>query len=152
MNITNMNARIGAPSPRPSATIATTQGVIRLFLEMGLAPICEFNLANGRRADVAAVDRKGKLVIAEVKSCKEDFVADEKWSSYLGFCDTFYFAGPEDFPFALLPETEGVIAADAYGAAVLRPAQTRPLSAARRKATLLRFARQAAMRSALSVQ
>ena len=48
---------------------------------------------------------------------------------------------------ALLPEDEGLIFADAYGATISRASQDRPLAAARRKAGTLRFARQAAMRS-----
>lgn len=44
-----------------------------------------------RRADVMAVDRKGHIVICEVKSCKEDYATDKKWHTYLNFCHQFYF-------------------------------------------------------------
>ncbi|PQA88839.1 MmcB family DNA repair protein [Hyphococcus luteus] len=132
---------------RPDRTVALTRGVTRLFIDLGLSPLCEFRLANGRRADVAGLDRRGKLVIAEVKSCRADFEVDQKWPDYLAFCDQFYFAVDPDFPRALLPESEGLIVADDYGAAIARAAEDRPLNAARRKAVTLRFARQAAAKA-----
>ncbi|MEO1135203.1 MAG: MmcB family DNA repair protein [Pseudomonadota bacterium] len=138
------NATSSLELARPNRTLALTRGVARLFIDLGLAPLCEFRLANGRRADVAGLDRCGKLVIAEVKSCREDFEADQKWPDYLEFCDQFYFAIDPDFPRTLLPDSEGLIIADDYGATIARTAEHRALNAARRKAVTLRFARQAA--------
>ncbi|GJL91460.1 MmcB family DNA repair protein [Hyphococcus sp.] len=136
------------PDPaRPDRTLSLTRGVTRLFFDLGLSPLCEFRLANGRRADVAGIDRKGKLVIAEVKSCRADFEVDQKWPDYLDYCDQFYFAVDPDFPRELLPETEGLIIADEYGAAIARAAEERTLNSARRKAVTLRFARQASARA-----
>lgn len=132
---------------RPDRTIALTRGVARLFIDLGLSPLVEFRLANGRRADVAGLDRRGRLVIAEVKSCRADFEVDQKWPDYLDYCDQFFFAVDPDFPRELLPETEGLIIADEYGAAISRPPRERPLVAARRKAVTLLFARQAAQRA-----
>ncbi|MEM8987232.1 MAG: MmcB family DNA repair protein [Pseudomonadota bacterium] len=136
------------PAARPDITTAVTRGVTRLFVDMGLTPLCEFRLVNGRRADVAALDAKGDLIIAEVKSGREDYETDAKWAEYLKFCDAFYFAVSESFPQHILPADEGLIVADAYGGAVIRQPQSRPLASARRKAVTLRFARQAAMRVA----
>lgn len=133
---------------RPDVTAALTRGVIRLFADLGLASLAEFRLPNGRRADVAGLDRRGRLVIAEVKSCQADFDADEKWMDYLDYCDAFYFAVGREFPLNLLPAAEGMIIADAYGGVVLRESQERAMAAARRKAITLRFARQAAARAA----
>jgi len=142
------NAKLpAAPPSRPDQTQALTRGVVRLFLDMGLTPIAEFKLANGRRADIAALDRQGNLTIAEIKSCQADFEGDQKWPHYLEFCDWFYFAVDPAFPRDILPETEGLIVADAFGAVISKPAGHRRLAPARRKAVLLRFARQAAMRS-----
>lgn len=132
---------------RPDVTLSVTRGVVRLCMNMGFCPLLEFKLANGRRADVAALDRKGKLTIIEVKSCKEDFEVDHKWQDYLEYCDEFFFAVAEDFPMALLPEETGLIIADGFGGAVVRPAIADPLAAARRKAVTLRFARQSALRA-----
>lgn len=135
---------------RPDVTALLTRGVCRLFLDMGLAPLPEFRLPNGRRGDVAGLCPNGRLVIAEVKSCQADFDADSKWADYLDYCDAFYFAVADDFPRALLPPGEGLIIADGFGGAVLREALPRPLAAARRKALTLRFARQAAARAVLA--
>lgn len=132
---------------RPDQTLILTRGVVRLFIDLGLSPLTEFTLANGRRADVVGLDRQGRLTIAEVKSCQADFECDSKWPDYLDFCDRFYFAVDPSFPMQLLPETEGLILADAYGAMIKKPAEDRPLAAARRKAVTLRFARQAAQRA-----
>ncbi len=131
---------------RPNVTQALTRGVVRLFVDLGLSPLVEFRLPNGRRADVAGLDRGGRLILAEVKSCQADFDADAKWTDYLPFCDGFYFAVSGQFPQSLLPAGEGLIVADGFGGAVIRTAPERPLAAARRKAVTLRFARQAAMR------
>jgi hypothetical protein len=137
-----------APNCRPDVTSALTRGVSRLFRDLGLAPMAEFRLPNGRRADVAGLCAKGRLFIAEIKSCEADFTADGKWEDYLAFCDEFYFAVAADFPRALLPPREGLIIADSFGGAILRPALERCMAGARRKAITLRFARQAAARTA----
>jgi len=141
-----------APNGRPDITLALTRGVSRLFRDLGLAPMAEFRLPNGRRADIAGLCPKGRLVIAEIKSCEADFTADEKWEDYLGFCDEFYFAVNADFPRRLLPEAEGLIIADGFGGAVIRPSVDRAMAAARRKAIILRFARQAAVRTAFVLE
>ncbi|MEO0398480.1 MAG: MmcB family DNA repair protein [Pseudomonadota bacterium] len=137
----------GFSASRPAATAALTRGVARLFEELGLAVLPEFHLPDGRRADLAGLSPKGRLVFAEVKSCQADFDADDKWPAYLSYCDAFYFAVAQDFPQNRLPEAEGLIVADAYGGAILRDAEERPLVAARRKAVTLRFARQSALRA-----
>lgn len=142
-------ALVGA---RPDVTAGLTRGVLRLFRDLGFAPMAEFRLPNGRRADIAGLCPKGRLVIAEIKSCEADFTADEKWEDYLPFCDAFYFAVGAAFPQALLPPTEGLIVADGFGGAVIREAQARALAAARRKAVTLRFARQAAVRTAFLLE
>lgn len=143
----NVNASTDPVFSRPDQTQLLTRGVLRMFIDLGFSPIAEFKLASGRRADVAGLDRKGRLTIVEIKSCRADFEADQKWPDYLDFCDQFYFAVDPDFPSGLLPGSEGLIFADAYGATIHRPAVVRPMAAARRKAVTLRFARQAALRA-----
>lgn len=137
---------------RPDVTAALTRGVMRLFCDLGLAPMAEFRLPNGRRADIAGLCPKGRVVFAEIKSCEADFAADGKWADYLPFCDEFFFAVAADFPRALVPGTEGLIVADGFGGAVVRDAQPRAMAAARRKAITLRFARQAAARTAFILE
>lgn len=150
-NADALSSALSTAGARPETTLALTRGVARLFVDMGLSPLAEFRLANGRRADVAAIDRKGRITIAEVKSCRADYEGDGKWPEYLEFCDEFYFAVDPAFPQEILPVSEGLIVADAFGAVIARDAAPRALLAsARRKAVTLRFARQAA-RKALGV-
>jgi hypothetical protein len=108
--------------------------------------LTEFRLGNGRRVDIAGLDRRGTFIVVEIKSSLADYRADGKWPEYLPFCDAFYFAVGADFPLTVLPADVGVIVADAYQGAVVRPSPTTPMKAARRKALTLRFARTAAAR------
>jgi hypothetical protein len=75
-----------------------------------------------------------------------DFRADRKWSTYRDFSDRLYFAVPNDFPRALIPDECGLMVADAFSAAVLRDSSTMRLDASRRRALTMRFARLAATR------
>jgi hypothetical protein len=122
------------------------RGVGRALTDAGHTVLAELPLGNGRRADLVAIDRAAGITIVEVKSGRADFMTDHKWHAYLGFCDRFYFAVDRDFPLALLPAGEGLIVADRFAGEIVREARLRSLSAARRKAMLLRFARLAAMR------
>lgn len=132
--------------PRPEITAALARGVQRMLVERGYAPVLELTLANGRRADVAALSPKGEIVIVETKSGVEDFIVDFKWPDYRDFCDAFYFAVAPEFPQALIPEDCGLIVADGFGGDILREAPRHPLAPARRKAVTLHFARVAAGR------
>ena len=116
------------------------RGVARALIDAEHAVLTELPLANGRRADLAAVDRAGRITVVEIKSCRADFLGDRKWQDYLGYCDRFYFAVGSDFPCDLLPTDEGLIMADRFEGAIIREARVRPLDAARRKAMLVRFA------------
>lgn len=135
---------------RPETTLAVTRGVCRLLRGSGWTPVLELPLADGRRADVVGVGPGGELLIVEVKSSLEDFRVDSKWPDYLGWCDRFAFAVPASFPAEIIPSEVGLIVADAFGGAWVRPdgrpaADTR-LGAARRKAVTLRLVRLAAER------
>jgi hypothetical protein len=120
------------------------RGVRRLFSELGHVTLPEFTLANGRRADLIALAPDGALTIIEIKSSVVDFRVDRKWPDYEDFCDRFYFAVPETVPVDILPDDRGLIVADSFGAAIMRPSAHRPLAGARRKAVTLRFAHAAA--------
>jgi hypothetical protein len=122
------------------------RGVCRAFLDRGCGVLTEFTLANGRRADVIALDRSGLLTIVEVKSCVADFRSDRKWRDYLDYCDSFYFAVAQDFPAELLPEETGLIIADRWNAHFERHGASVPLPAARRKSVLVKFALNASAR------
>jgi hypothetical protein len=136
-----------AVSPsRPEITQALARGVTRVLASHGLASILETPLANGRRADIMGLNVRGEIWIVETKSCLEDFAIDIKWRDYLDYCDFFFFAVTEEFPRELIPEEVGLIVADGFGGAILRPSPARPLAGARRKAVTLSFARLAAQR------
>ena len=135
--------------PRPEITGQVTRGAARHLAALGMAPLLEVRLPNGRRADVMALGVRGEFAIVEVKSGLEDYRADQKWTEYLPFCDQFYFAVAPEFPRDVLPIGPGLIIADGFGGAVTRDAPNLPLAPARRKALTLIFARSAALRTTL---
>ena len=135
--------RDGRQSP---AAFAIFRGVARLLMAHGLAVVGEVALANGRRADVAGIADSGEIWIVEIKSCLEDFRADQKWPEYRQFCDRLFFAVAPGFPLPVLPEDIGLIVADRYGGEIMRAAPEHKLAGARRKAMTLRALRTAAFR------
>jgi hypothetical protein len=132
---------------RQSEVAAELQrGVCRAFRALGHSVVTELHLANGRRADVVALSGSGDILIVEIKSCLLDYRTDAKWQDYLDYCDRLYFAVRADFPCEVVPEEAGLILADRYGAELVREGVEERLSAARRKAIMLCFARAAALR------
>lgn len=132
----------------PERTEAVRRATARLCLQLGWAPVHEMTLPNGRRADIMALRPDGGLVCIEVKSGPRDFLTDAKWPEYREFCDALFFAVDADFPDSLLPQDTGLIIAAAGIADLLREAPAHPLSPARRRALLHRFAALAASRLA----
>ena len=131
---------------RPEITAEVTEGVCRLLYHHEMACLTELRLGNGRRLDVLALGPKGELWAVEVKSSVEDFRVDQKWQSYLDYCDRFFFAVPMHFPKDLIPEDVGLIVADRFEAAIIRASAEKKLSAARRKKLLISFGQTAAGR------
>jgi hypothetical protein len=125
---------------------ALARGVCRALEQLGYASLLEFPLANGRRADILALGRGGDLAIVEIKISVADLRADRKWVEYRDFADRFYFAVPNNFPAALIPEECGLIVADAFSASLIRAGEAHALAGARRRAVTLRFALAAAAR------
>jgi hypothetical protein len=147
---TMTNALAGAATDS-SVTEALTaallaRGICRALEQLGYASLLEFPLANGRRADIIALGRGGDLAIVEIKSSVADFRADHKWVEYRDFADRFYFAVPNNFPVALIPEDCGLIVADSFAASMVRDGKASPLAPSRRRALTLRFALAAAAR------
>lgn len=137
---------------RQSTTAAEiARGTVRFLMELGHACVAELPLPNGQRADITVLSLNGRILIVEIKSCLNDFRTDQKWSGYRDFCDELYFAVKPDFPVNFLPEDAGLILADRYGAEIVRPAPEISITAARRKAMTLRFARAAALRLSTSL-
>ena len=124
------------------------RGVARALGSLGFATLHEFPLDNGRRVDIVAISAAGEIIIVEIKTSVADYRADRKWTSYLAFCDRFYFAVPADFPIALLPDDCGLLVADDYGAVITRPAPRQDLHGTRRRAQTLRLAHAAMLRLA----
>ena len=124
----------------PEITKCVTVGALRLMDQLSMACVTEMRLANGRRSDIMALGDKGELWIIEVKSCRADYESDAKWHEYRPFCDRLFFAVNEDFPAELLPLDVGLIIADQFGGAMVRPAPEHKIAGARRKALTLRFA------------
>lgn len=128
------------------------RGVVRMLLRHDLVAIAEVPLENGRRADLMALDARGRVVIVEIKVSRADLLGDAKWPDYLAFCDRYFWAVPAGFALApldqaaFLPLRTGVIVADRYDAEIVRPAHVEPLSAHVRKRCTLAFARRAARR------
>jgi hypothetical protein len=132
---------------RQSETASAIQrGTCRMLRNLGFAPLPEFTLASGRRADIIAVKPDGTIWIVEIKSSPEDFYVDQKWPEYRDYCDEFYFAISTQMDAGIMPDDAGLIIADAYGAEIMRNVAAHPLVAARRKAVTLQFARAAASR------
>ena len=122
------------------------RGVRRLLRARGFSSLTELSLADGRRADIAAVNRDGEVLIVEIKSSPADFRADRKWRSYAACCDRLYFAISERTPADLMPLDAGLIVADPYAAEIVREADLERMAPASRRALLLRFAQTAADR------
>lgn len=141
-----------APASDTVTAHDVARGVSRLLWRAGIAPLTEVPLGNGRRADVVGLGPDGRLTIVEIKVALADLRGDGKWPDYLDYCDRYFWAVPTGFPqgdFAtdwFQPERAGLIVADRWDAAEVRPGVWVPLSGARRKAETLRFARRAAQR------
>jgi hypothetical protein len=129
-----------------AAAFDICRGVARLLRTHGMAAVSEVSLANGRRADVAAIDGGGEIWIVEIKSSLEDFRTDQKWPEYRDYCDRLFFAVAPAFPREVLPADTGLIIADRYGGEIVRAAPEHKLAGARRKAMTLRLVHTAAFR------
>ena len=122
------------------------RGVARLLDSLGYAAYSEFTLNNGRRADLVAVNPRGRILIVEIKSCRADFVGDRKWQDYVEYCDGFYFAVEAGFPAPILPAETGLIIADGHGGSIVREAPETPVNSNRRRAMILDLALAASRR------
>ncbi len=142
-----MKAQTLPPDGRQSETaMMIARGVRRLLRARGFSSLPELALTAGRRADIAAVNGDGEVIIVEVKSCAADFRSDRKWRDYAACCDRLYFAISEHTPVDLMPIEAGLIVADSYGAEIVREAELKRIAPASRRALLLRFAQAAADR------
>jgi len=130
----------GLPGPR------LARGVARAMRALDFVTVEELVPTPGLRVDVMALGPKGEVWVIECKSGLADYRTDQKWHNYLEWCDRFFWAVGSDFPTAILPPETGLILADAYYAEIVRMGPETPLSGARRKVTVQKFARHAALR------
>lgn len=63
---------------------------MKWLYNQGFIVASEIVLPNKKRADVIGYNEE-KIIIIEVKSSKEDYRQDHKWTEYLPYCDEFYF-------------------------------------------------------------
>jgi hypothetical protein len=143
---------------RPAPTICVapdaasiSRGTSRLLRALNFAAVSELPLPSGHRADLTAVGPTGEILIVEIKSSVADFHCDHKWKEYLSYCDRLLFAVAPEFPAKLIPENVGLIIADSYSGTRIRDGEYRPLSAATRKALLIKIARASALRLLSSI-
>ena len=122
------------------------RGVARHLARLNFASLEEFVPTRGLRVDLMAIGPKSEIWIIECKSGRADFMADKKWQGYLDYCDSFFWAVDMQFPTNILPDTGGLIVADAFDAEVLRIPEESTLSPARRKKIIHKFGRDAALR------
>lgn len=64
---------------------------LRWLYDRGYVAVSELVLNNGKRVDVIGYNEAGQIVIVEVKASRADLLADDKWMTYLHYCDEFYF-------------------------------------------------------------
>ncbi|MEM7215485.1 MAG: MmcB family DNA repair protein [Pseudomonadota bacterium] len=144
--ISDQSGEFAIDKRQSELAMAIRTGILRGFGESDWVFVPEITLANGRRADLVALDGKGVIRIIEIKSSIADFKSDKKWHEYRDYCDAFYFASHPDVPGEIFPEDEGFILADSYGCHIVREAKDQKLSGPTRKALTLRIARIAAER------
>lgn len=112
----------------------------------GWATLDEVTLPNRRRLDVCAVDPYGGIVGIETKVAEGDLRQDFKWTDYLGYVDTLYFALPSHLPRAFVQTDVGLIVSDPKKTKLVRLAPRGMLRDERRLEMLTFFARVAATR------
>jgi hypothetical protein len=128
------------------------RGSCRLLWLQGWSPLREVTLADGHRADIMGIGRSGEILIVEIKVSAADLKGDRKWQAYRQWCDRFAWAVPADLVHHLEaerfgPDSCGLIVADRHEALWVRDPGEDRLSAARRKAVTLAFARTGAERA-----
>jgi hypothetical protein len=86
---------------RKDTTLNLKRAASYYFIGKGFAVHDEIGLKSSGaysklRADILAVNMKGLIVIAEIKSSWQDFISDTKWHKYVAFCDKMYFVITEE--------------------------------------------------------
>ncbi|MGB7404373.1 MAG: MmcB family DNA repair protein [Pacificimonas sp.] len=141
---------VDLPAPLTARDVA--RGIGRLFWQRRMTSLTEVMLPGGRRVDMMALGEDGRLTVVEIKVSVADLRGDRKWPDYLAWCDEFYWGIPAGFDASLLeedcfePGACGLLVADRFEAAELRPPCGDKLAPARRKKATALFAKTAAAR------
>lgn len=137
---------------RGEITKGLTKAAVGHFVKLRYGVYTELGLARGGsfRADVLALNYRKHIVICEVKSSYADFQADNKFLTYLDFCDKlfFIFAQPtwEKYGAKMLPSLKprgiGVMVLDTNTGWLrsVSPAKTQEIEEETREALILRMA------------
>ena len=93
----------------------------------------EVHLSDSLRVDIFNLSISDKVVIIELKSCRQDFESDSKWKNYMDYCDRFFFMCPTGvIKEGELPEKVGLIyvnidnPANPHFKVIRKPGQLRP--------------------------
>lgn len=82
-----LSRRIVTEGLTQAATNYWVKKLYSVYTEVGL----QKRTHGAIRADVLAFNMKQQFIINEVKSCWSDYTTDNKWASYLPFCNKMYF-------------------------------------------------------------
>ena len=82
-----LNRRIVTEGLTQASTNYWVKKLYSVYTEVGL----QKKTKGAIRADVIAFNMKQQFIISEVKSCWSDYTSDNKWATYLPFCNKMYF-------------------------------------------------------------
>ena len=122
-------------SPDSSKSSAIVSALMRFHEERDEICLPETEVGRtGLRADLYTIKPSWKPVptIYEVKTSRSDFLRDDKWTSYLPFCERFYFAFPPGLvkPEEVTDKTVGIVNVTEVGTVILiRPCRKRKVHA-----------------------
>jgi len=84
---------------------------VGIIIKTGRSVGYENDIAEGFRLDCLQLytdgKKEGRIVIYEIKSCREDYVSDKKWHHYLKACHQFYWVVDRRFPEDILDTSSG---------------------------------------------
>jgi len=101
-------------------TKSISDSICVMLWKWGIRPMTEYALPNGRRLDVAAICRTGRLLGVEIKLTKSDFNRDLKWPDAASQCFLFYIAVPVGFDLSVIHPGVRIIHSDGNHAWISR--------------------------------
>ncbi len=80
---------------------------LKWLFQHGFVAVTEFNLPNGRKADIFAYN-ESQIAIFEIKVSYRDLANNQKWMGHLPYCHDFYFLIPSNLETAVAQEIKNV--------------------------------------------